>query len=41
MDLVLIRDHSYITSSHFWDFILKRAPKIYNQMKLDVETILS
>ena len=25
----------------FRDFILKRAPKIKNQMKLDVETILS
>ena len=25
----------------FWDFIQKRAPKINNQMKLDVETILS
>ena len=25
----------------FWDFILKRAPKIKNQMKIDVDTILS
>ena len=25
----------------FWDFILKRAPEINNQMKIDVETILS
>jgi len=25
----------------FWDFILKRAPKINNQLKLKVETILS
>ena len=25
----------------FWDFILKRAPKINNQMKLHVENILS
>ena len=25
----------------FWEFILKRAPKINNQMKLDVEAILS
>jgi hypothetical protein len=24
----------------FWDFILKGAPKINNQMKSDVETIL-
>ena len=25
----------------FWDFILKRAPKIKNQVKIDVETMLS
>ena len=25
----------------FWDFMLKRAPEINNQMKIDVETILS
>ena len=30
-----------ICFDQFWDFILKRAPKINNQMKLDVETILS
>ena len=26
--------------NQFWDFIPKRAPKINDQMKLDVETIL-
>ena len=25
----------------FWDFLLKRAPKINNKMKLGIESILS